>query len=151
MTTTASPGRVLASLAEVEPVLRACRVVAVLGCHPNASRPAHYVPAYLHKLGKTILPVNPRFVGAALFGVDVVATLDVLDPVRGAVDVVDVFRRSADVAAHVEEILAMRPLPGVVWLQSGIENDEACALLRAAGIDTVEDRCMLADGRALRL
>ena len=45
----------------------------------------------------------------------------------------------------------MRPLPAVVWLQSGIANDGVCAQLRAAGIDTVEDRCMLADGNALQL
>jgi predicted CoA-binding protein len=141
-------GRILVSRDDVEPVLRACRVVAVLGCHREPARPAHYVPAYLHGLGRRILPVNPTLVGSAIFGVDVRARLDEIEE---AVDVVNVFRRSGDVAAHVGEILAMRPLPAVVWLQSGITNAEACARLRAAGIDTVEDRCMLADGRVLGL
>lgn len=141
-------GRVLATLADVEPLLCRRLVVAVLGCHPQTHRPAHYVPAWLRARGHTILPVNPRFVGARLFDHDVVARLDEL---RTAVDIVDVFRRSEDVPAHIDEILAMRPLPKVVWLQSGIEHDEACARLRAFGIDTVEDRCMLADGQRLGL
>lgn len=144
-------GKELSSLSEVEPVLRSCKVVAVLGCHPEPQRPAHYVPAYLYGIGKTILPVNPRFAGTQLFGKEVVARCDQLRAEDGAVDVVDVFRRGPDVAAHVEEILAMRPLPKVVWLQSGIENDDACAELRQHGITVVQDRCMLADGRALGL
>jgi uncharacterized protein len=141
-------GRDLATLSDVEPLLRRPLVVAVLGCHPQTHRPAHYVPAWLKARGHMILPVNPRFAGTRLFDHDVVARLDeLLTPV----DVVDVFRRSEDVPAHVDEILAMTPLPKVVWLQSGIEHDEACARLRAAGIDTVEDRCMLADGQRLGL
>ena len=142
-------GRRLSSLADVEPVLRSCRVVAVLGCHPERSRPAHYVPAWLVSVGKAVVPVNPGYVGTTLFGRQVEARLAGLAPL--VVDVVDVFRRSADVAGHVDDILAMRPLPAVVWLQSGVEDEVVCARLRAAGIDTVEDRCMLADGRALGL
>ncbi len=141
-------GRQLRTLHDVEPLLRRPLVVAVLGCHPEAHRPAHYVPAWLHRHGHTVLPVNSRFVGQQQFdgvSVGVVSDLNV------AVDVVDVFRRGPDVSAHVDEILAMQPLPKVVWLQSGIENAEATARLREAGIDTVEDRCMLADGEALGL
>ncbi len=74
-----------------------------------------------------------------------------LDEIDGPVDVFDVFRRSEDVPGHLDEILAMRPRPGVVWLQSGITHDDACATLRDAGIDTVADRCMLAAGRAIGL
>lgn len=140
--------RELSSLSDVAPVLRAAKVIAVLGCHPEPSRPAHYVPAYLFGIGKKILPVNPRFVGQTLFGSVVVERLDQLTE---AVDVVDVFRRAGDLAPHVEEILAMKPRPGVVWLQSGIVNDDFCAELRQAGIDVVQDRCTLADGRALGL
>jgi predicted CoA-binding protein len=130
-------GRELSSLPEVEPVLRAAKVVAVLGCHPEPQRPAHYVPAYLYGVGKKILPVNPRFAGQQIFGTPVVARCDEL---KEAVDIVDVFRRGPDVAGHVEEILAMKPLPKVVWLQSGIVNDDACAELRQHGIDVVQDR-----------
>jgi hypothetical protein len=129
-------------------VLEAARTIAVLGAHPSPSRPASYVPAYLHGQGYRILPVNPRFVGETLWGEPVRARLDELSE---AVDVVDVFRRSEDVPAHVDEILAMSPRPKVVWLQSGIENDEAAARLIAAGIDVVQDACTYADHRRFGL
>jgi predicted CoA-binding protein len=142
------PGQTLDTLDAVEPLLRRRLVVAVLGAHDEPSRPSHYVPAWLVQRGHRVLPVNPRLVGKSIFGEPVRARLADLDE---AVDVVDVFRRSDDVPAHVDDILAMRHRPGVVWLQSGIEHPEACATLREAGIDTVADRCMLADGRALGL
>jgi hypothetical protein len=141
-------GSSLDTLRDVEPLLRRRLTVAVLGAHHEPQRPAHYVPAWLHARGHRILPVNPRLAGQTLFGESVHARLDELDE---PVDVVDVFRRSADVPGHLDEILAMRHRPGVVWLQSGIDHPETCAALREAGIDTVADRCMLADGRALGL
>jgi len=88
--------------------------------------------------------VNPRFTGETMFGA---ATVGQLADLREPVDVVDVFRRSDVLATHVADILAMRPLPKLVWLQSGIENDEVAAELVAAGIDVIQDRCMLADHR----
>ncbi len=139
-------GRSLTTLADVAPLFSRPLVVAVLGCHPQPSRPAHYVPAWLVAHGHTVVPVNPRCAGTSLFGHTVVARLD---EIQVPVDVVDVFRRSEDVPGHQDEILGMRPLPKVVWLQSGIEHDEVCARLRREGIDTVEDRCMLADGQRL--
>ena len=141
-------GSSLDTLRDVEPLLRRRLTVAVLGAHHEPQRPAHYVPAWLHARGHRVLPVNPRLVGQTLFGEPVRARLDELEE---PVDVIDVFRRSEDVPAHLDEILAMRHRPGVVWLQSGIDHPEACASLRDAGIDTVADRCMLADGRALGL
>ena len=136
------------SLEAVRPILTQARTVAVLGAHPQPARAAHYVPAYLHARGYRVLPVNATRVGATLWGEPVVARLtDLTEPV----DLVDVFRRSEAVAGHVEEILAMRPLPAVVWLQQGIRDDASTERLRAAGITVVQDRCTLADHRALRL
>ncbi|MCB9764113.1 MAG: CoA-binding protein [Alphaproteobacteria bacterium] len=126
-------------------VLTEARTVAVLGAHPDTSRPAFYVPDYLHSQGYRILPVNARYVGKTLWGEPVRASLAEL---AQPVDVVDVFRRSEAIPGHLEEILAMRPLPGVVWLQRGIRNDAAAERLLEAGIDVVQDRCMLADHKA---
>ena len=67
------------------------------------------------------------------------------------VDVVDVFRRSELLPGHLQEILAMRPLPRWVWLQSGVYHDEVTRELEAHGIAVVQDRCMLADHRAFGL
>ncbi len=133
---------------DVEGVLREARTVAVLGAHQEAQRPAFYVPDYLFRHGYRILPVNPHLVGRVLWDQPVVATLAELGE---AVDVVDVFRRGDAVPGHVPDILAMAPLPAVVWLQLGIRNDEAATELVAAGIDVVQNRCMLADHRAFGL
>jgi hypothetical protein len=134
--------------ASVRRVLQDARTIAVLGAHVDPDRPAHYVPAYLAEQGYTILPVNPRFVGQRLWGQPVVATLPELDT---PVDIVDVFRRSDAIPDHVDDILAMQPRPGLVWLQLGIRNDQAARRLIEAGIEVVQDRCTLADHRAFRL
>lgn len=137
-------GHELTNDAEVRAVLESARVVAVLGAHHEPSRPAFYVPDYLLAQGYRILPVNPMLAGKTLWNETVRKTLD---EIREPVDIVDVFRRSDFVISHVDEILAMRPLPRVVWMQLGIRSDEAAQRLIAAGIDVVQDRCTLADHR----
>jgi len=125
-------------------LLRRARTVAVLGAHPDVVRPAGYVPDYLHSVGYRVLPVNPRFAGQTLWGERVRASLaEIGEPV----DIVDVFRRSEDVPAHLDDILAMRPLPGCVWLQLGIVQHAIAAALDRAGIAFVQDRCTLAEHR----
>jgi hypothetical protein len=132
--------------AHAREVLEATRTIAVLGAHPEHTRAASYVPEYLAAKGYRVIPVNPAFVGRELFGAKVVARLGDIDE---PVDLVDVFRRPDAVLGHVDEVLAMRPLPKVVWLQLGIRNDAAAARWLAAGIDVVQDRCTLADHRRL--
>lgn len=126
--------------------LDGARTIAVLGAHPEDHKPAHYVPAYLHEQGYRIVPVNPVFAGRQLFGETVRASLA---EIEGGADLVDVFRRSGDLPAHVDDLLAMRPPPRVVWLQSGIRNDAVAARLREAGIDVVQDACTLVEHRRL--
>ena len=129
-------------------VLKDSKVVAVVGFHPDAMKPAHYVPEYLHRQGYTVIPVNPALAarGESFFGQKAVATLaEITTPV----DVVEVFRRSDKVAGHLADILAMQPLPKVVWLQQGIRDEVTARELNAHGIDVIQDRCMLSDHRAL--
>lgn len=135
-----------ADLEAVRPILEGSRTVAVIGAHPDPVRPAHYVPAYLDAQGYDVWPVNAAKVGEVLFGRPIVASLA---DVPGPVDVVDLFRRSEAVPGHLDELLAARPR--VVWMQQGITHDAVAATLRAAGIAVVQDRCMLADHRALGL
>lgn len=131
---------------EIASALRAARTIAILGAHRDPSRPAHYVPDYLHAQGYRIVPVNPALVGETLFGEPVRSTLaEVGEPV----DIVDVFRRPELLPAHLEDILAMSPLPKLVWLQLGIRNDAFARSILAAGIDVVQSRCTLADHRAM--
>ena len=132
----------------IKALLEEAQVVAVLGAHPEPRRPAHYVPAYLHEQGYTILPVNAAKVGQDLFGAPVTATLAEL---KRTVDIVDIFRRSEAIPGHLDDILAMDPPPRAVWLQLGIRNDEVAAKLVEAGIEVVQNRCTLADHRSFGL
>jgi len=131
---------------DLERVLRQSRTIAILGASDRPDRAGFYVGQYLRRVGYTVLPVNPVLEGQELFGRRVVATLGALTE---PVDLVDVFRRPAAIDGHVDEILAMRPVPRVVWLQLGIRNDRAARRLVEAGVDVVQDRCTLADHRAL--
>lgn len=135
---------------EIRRILEHTRTIAVLGAHWDESRPACYVPLYLHDVGYRVLPVNPAGVGKALFAgpqqQPFVASLGDIDE---PVDMVDVFRRSELLPPHVDEILGMRHKPGVVWLQLGIRNDAVAATLRAQGITVVQDHCTLAEHRRL--
>jgi len=127
-------------------ILTEARTIAVLGAHPVTSRPASYVPAYLHHSGYRILPVNPGKLGQTLWNEPVRATLAELGE---PVDIVDVFRRSDLLMGHLDDILAMSPRPRLVWLQQGITSQPFADALLAAGIDVVQNRCTLADHRRL--
>jgi len=100
----------------------------------------------LKDAGARLLPVNAQRVGESLWGEPIRATLAELNE---AVDVVDVFRRAEHLHAHLDDVLAMRPLPRVVWLQAGIEDETFAQSLRDVGITVVQNRCMLADRRRL--
>lgn len=126
-------------------VLRHARRVVVLGASAKPERPGHFVPADLAAHGYEVLAVNPAMAGQELFGAPVLASL--LD-VQGPVDVVDVFRRGEDLPGHLHELLAMQPLPRVVWLQKGVHNGAVVTALRAVGVGVVEGRCMMEDRRA---
>lgn len=140
--------REIVSEAEVVSVLEESKTVAVLGAHSSPIRPAFYVPDYLHTHGYHVLPVNERLVGQTLWGEPVRATLAEL---KVPVDVVDVFRRPDALMDHVADILAMDPLPKVVWLQQGIRHEAFTRRLVGAGISVIQDRCMLADHRRFGL
>lgn len=131
---------------DLRQILCTSTVIAVLGAHPQAHRAAAYVPTYLHAAGYRVYPVNPAKMGTVLWGQPVRASLqEITEPV----DIVDVFRRSDALMGHIDDILAMSPLPRVVWLQSGIRHDGFSQRLVTAGIDVVQDRCTLAVHRRL--
>jgi len=128
-------------------LLAAVRRVAVLGIktEAQADQPAFYVARYLADAGVDVVPVPVYFPDvASILGRPVHRRVA---DVPGPVDLVDVFRRSKDVPPHVDDILAKRPR--AVWLQLGIRNDEAAERLARAGIDVVQDRCLMVDWRRL--
>jgi uncharacterized protein len=133
---------IVTELNEVKRILQESKTVAILGAHTNVSKAAYYVPRYLDSRNYEIFPVNPVFAGQEIFGKTTVSSLSEL---TAPIDLVDVFRRSEALPGHVAEILAMKPLPKVVWFQLGIQNDEVAEQLSKAGIEVVQNRCTLAD------
>ena len=141
------PGRELRDDASLRALLAATRRIAVLGIKTPAQhdQPAFYVPTYLADAGFDIVPVPVYYPEVSeILGQPVVRSLTAIE---GPVDLVNVFRRPADVAAHLDDLLALRPR--AVWLQSGIRNDEVAQSLLAAGIDVVQDRCLMVEHRRL--
>jgi uncharacterized protein len=136
------------SLEDVKPALETSHRIAVIGVSASPEKPAHYVPEYMLENGYEIVPVNASLAGQTMFGQTVRSSLSEID---GAVDMVDMFRRSEHLDGHLEDILALNPRPKFVWLQLGIRNDEFAAQLEAVGIEVIQDRCLMADHHSLRL
>ncbi|NMO22004.1 CoA-binding protein [Pyxidicoccus fallax] len=131
--------------AGVERVVKSARRVAVLGIktEQQSGQPAFYVPDYLARAGVDVVPVPVYYPDVThILGKPVFRRL--VD-VPGDVDLVDVFRRPQDIDAHVDDIIAKKPK--AVWFQSGIRNDAAAEKLAKAGIQVVQDRCLMVDHR----
>lgn len=124
--------------AEVIARLLRGRRIAVVGASDKPMRPANYVPSYMMDHGYDIIPVNPLY--STVWGRRCYARLE---DVPGKIDVVNVFRRSEFCAAVTQE--AIDAGASGVWLQSGIVSDEARRLAEQAGIDYVEDRCIMVE------
>jgi predicted CoA-binding protein len=122
-------------MSEAEKVLNSYRIVAMVGLSPNPERSSHIVASYLKEQGYIIIPVNPE-------AMEILGETSYPDLVSipEQVDVVDIFRRSEEVPAIVEE--AIKIGAKVVWMQLGVINKEAAARARAAGLLVVMDRCM---------
>jgi uncharacterized protein len=136
------------SLQDVKSILETSHRIAVIGVSASPEKPAHYVPEYMLENGYEIVPVNASLAGQNMFGQTVRSSLG---EIEGAVDMVDMFRRSEHLDGHLEDILAMNPRPKYVWLQLGIRNDEFAAQLEVLGIEVIQDRCLMADHHNLRL
>jgi hypothetical protein len=140
----ASPHR-LETEDAIRDLVKRIRRVAVLGIktEEHSDQPGFYVPEYLHSVGIEVIPVPVYYPEVKeILGQRVYRKL--VD-VPGELDLVDVFRKSKDVEGHLEDILAKKPK--AVWLQAGIRNDAVADRLAAAGIDVVQDRCLMVDHR----
>lgn len=133
---------VVATDEEVREILQN-ETVAVVGCSTTPGKAAHEIPKYLQRQGYEVVPVNPN--AETVLGR---FAYDSLSEVEEEIEVVDVFRPSAEVAGIVEEALAREDC-GVIWLQLGIHDDEAVSRAEAAGRRVVEDRCMKPEHRRL--
>lgn len=124
-------------------VLRECRTVAIVGLSAQWHRPSNFVGKYLQGHGYRIVPVNPAYAdpagaqGGQVLGERCYATLE---EIPHPVDMVDVFRRTEDVLPIARSAIALGAK--CLWQQIGVVNLEADAAVRAAGLDSVMDRCV---------
>lgn len=126
----------------VRRVLAGTRRIAVLGIKTEESgAPAFYVPEYAQGAGYEIVPVPVYYPEVTeILGEKVYRKLA---EVPGDIDMVNVFRRPKDIPAHVDDIIGKRPKS--VWFQLGIRNEEAAERLARAGIDVIQDRCLMVE------
>jgi hypothetical protein len=116
-------------------ILREARTVALVGVSPNPLRSSNFVATYLTRTPYTMWPVNPH--AEEVLGLKCYPTLKDLP---GPPDIVDCFRKAAELPGVVEEAIEVGAK--VVWFQLGLRNDEAAAMARAAGLKVVQDRCL---------
>jgi predicted CoA-binding protein len=121
-------------------LLKKYTTIAVVGLSSNPMRPSFGVTEYMQEAGYRIIPVNPN--ETEVLGEKSYARLE---DVPEKIDIVNVFRRAEDVPPVVES--AIRIGAKVVWMQSGIENEESAEKARAAGMVVIEDACILVEHR----
>ncbi len=133
--------------AELTTILSGRQTLAVVGIKDGEGEDAYRVPKYMLEHGYTIIPINPKLEN--VLGQPAYASLSDIPPDAPAVDIVILFRASDHVAGHVDEILAMSPLPKTVWMQLGIYHGPSAARLRSVGIRVAQDRCIMVEHRRL--
>lgn len=145
MTTVTWRDHLIETPAKVQQVLETTHRIAVLGIKPHESQPAYYVPEYAAQAGYEIVPVPVYYPELTeMMGKKVYRKL--VD-IPGDIDMVNVFRRPKDIPQHVDDIIAKKPK--TVWFQLGIRNEEAAERLAEAGIDVIQDHCLLVELRRI--
>ena len=133
---------------QLRAILAQCRTIAVVGLSPKPHRDSYHVAQYLQQQGYRIVPVNPVVAQAqeSILGEPCYASLSqAAQQIR--IDMVDVFRNSADVPPIAQEAIAIGAQ--CLWLQRGIRHDEAAAQAQTAGLQVVQDRCTLVEHQRL--
>ena len=116
-------------------ILRQSKTIAMVGLSANWYRPSYFAAKYLQDHGFRVIPVTPQY--PEVLGERCYPTLaDVPVPI----DVVDCFRRAEEIPALAEQAVAIRAK--VLWMQLGIENEEAARIAREGGLEVVSNRCM---------
>jgi predicted CoA-binding protein len=130
---------------QIKTLLESTHRIAVLGIKPSPDAPAYYVPEHAQLAGYEIVPVPVYYPELTEMAGEKVYRK--LTDIPGDIDMVNVFRRPGDIPQHVDDIIAKRPKS--VWFQLGIRNDEAAERLARAGIDVVQDHCLLVELRRI--
>jgi predicted CoA-binding protein len=133
---------------KIATLLRSARTIAVIGIKIRPTEDAFRVPEYMQQAGYRIVPVNPKF--DSVLNEPCHSDLTTIsEEVEGAIEIVNLFRASEHISGHIDEILALDPLPSAVWMQLGIHHGPSAQRLRAAGIEVIQDRCIMVDHKRL--
>ena len=116
-------------------ILQSCHTIAIVGLSAEWHRPSYFVGKYVQQHGHRIVPVNPRY--DSILGQTCYARLE---DIPFAIDMVDVFRKPADLPPIAASAVAIGAK--CLWQQLGVMNEQADATARAAGLDSVMDRCV---------
>lgn len=129
-----------ASDALLKRILTETKVIALVGASDKPNRASNGVMRFLQSCGYRVIPVNPVLAGRELHGELVYADLmDIPQDKTGRIDMVDIFRNSADAAAPALEAIEIGAR--FVWMQLGVVNEAAAKAARAAGLEVVMDHC----------
>jgi uncharacterized protein len=119
-------------------ILNTVKTIAMVGASEKENRPSYFAFKYLLERGYKMIPVNPGHAGETMLGQRIYARLgDIPEPV----DMVDFFRGPQYALGIVQEALALKSRPQVIWMQLGVRSDEAAALAEAHGLKVVMNRC----------
>jgi predicted CoA-binding protein len=119
-------------------ILNTVKTIAMVGASEKENRPSYFAFKYLLERGYRMIPVNPGHAGEQMLGQPIYARLaDIPEPV----DMVDIFRASRYALPIVQEALALKPKPQVIWMQLGVRNDDAAELAEQNGLKAVMNRC----------
>jgi predicted CoA-binding protein len=119
-------------------ILNTVKTIAMVGISPKDNRPSYFAFKYLLERGYRMFPVNPGQAGGEILGQKVYAKLaDIPEPI----DMVDIFRGSQYAMGIVQEALALKPPPQVIWMQLTVRDDAAAKLAEDAGLKVVMNRC----------
>lgn len=121
-------------------LLRGSRTIAVVGAKDTPGQPVDRVGRYLIAAGYNVIPVHP--VRKSVWGLSSFANLA---DIPYKVDIVDVFRAPAHCPGHAREAISLNPLPGLFWMQLGIQSPEAAAILRSHDVPFVENACLMVE------
>ena len=118
-------------------ILRTSKTVAVVGLSANWYRPSFFAAKYMQEHGYRVIPVNPSYKGQEILGEKVYSSVR---EIPGKIDVVDCFRKSADIGPIVDEAIAVGAK--VLWMQLGVTNEAEAEKAGKAGLEVVQDRCV---------
>ena len=123
---------------EIRTLLAEAKTIAIVGLSSKPYRSSYEIGRYMQRHGYRIIPVNPR--ESEVLGEKAYPNLAAV-PVP--IDIVDVFRNSAEIPALTDDVLALNPKPRAYWLQVGVSDPASEARAEAAGIPTISNACLM--------